>query len=354
LKEHFMNQTQRPKLGVTIYSFTPLFHGREFALEGLVHQVAERKLGPGVEVIGFQSFRNFPHLSDETISRFRSLLERHELEPSCLDVNVDVGMRRDRLLTDDELVEYMAAQLRVAGKLGFHTVRIQHPAVRVAKRLVPIAERANVRMGFEVHSPTTVWTSWVVELRELIERLDTPYLGFIPDFGASTRRLGPSLLETYRRRGASEDLLRAIDEKWNANAKQQLEPEAEGRLIGEFEGFARAHGGAGITDGVGVYAVGIFGHMDPKAWAEIIPHVVHVHGKFFYIDESGDEPSIPHEEILRVLVEGGYTGYISSEWEGWHWDDRSDAWTMVEGQQRLMAGILDRLTSAAHAMGGRA
>ena len=30
-----MNQIQRPKLGVTLYSFTPLFHGREFALDDI-------------------------------------------------------------------------------------------------------------------------------------------------------------------------------------------------------------------------------------------------------------------------------------------------------------------------------
>jgi hypothetical protein len=159
------------------------------------------------------------------------------------------------------------------------------------------------------------------------------------------------LRETYRLRGASESLLDAIWEKWDEYAGQILDPEDQGRVIAEFEEFAAARGGAGITDGVGVYAVGIFGHMDPKAWAEIMPHIVHVHGKFFYIDETGDEPSIPHEELLRVLVEGGYSGYISSEWEGWHWDNRSDPWTMVEGQQRLMRGILDRLTGVGAAAG---
>jgi sugar phosphate isomerase/epimerase len=304
-----------------------------------------------VEAIGFQSFRNFPYLSDDTISRYRDLLDRYGLEPSCIDVNVDIGVRRDRLLTDDELVEYMAAQLRTAGKLGAPTARMQNSAVHVAERLVPIAERENVRMGFEIHSPDTVWSPWVMRLRELIEKLGSPYLGFTPDFGATTRKLGPSLRETYRLRGASDDLLDAIWAKWDEYAGQILDPEAQDRVIGEFEEFAASRGGAGITDGVGVYAVGIFGHMDPKAWAEIMPHIVHVHGKFFFIDETGDEPSIPHEELLRVLVEGGYSGYISSEWEGWHWDNRSDAFAMVEGQQRLMRGILDRLTGAGVAAG---
>jgi len=41
-----------------------------------------------------------------------------------------------------------------------------------------------------------------------------------------------------------------------------------------------------------------------------------------------------------VLVEGGYSGYISSEWEGWHWDDTPDPFVMVEAQQRLIRRIL--------------
>ncbi len=63
--------------------------------------------------------------------------------------------------------------------------------------------------------------------------------------------------------------------------------------MAEFEQLARSRGGGGITDGVGVYAVGLFGHQDPQEWAETAPHIVHVHGKFFYIDERGDEPSVP-------------------------------------------------------------
>jgi hypothetical protein len=58
------------------------------------------------------------------------------------------------------------------------------------------------------------------------------------------------------------------------------------------------------------------GHVNPKEWADIMPQIMHVHAKFYDIDEQGNEPAIDYPELVRVFVEGGYRGYWSSEWEG--------------------------------------
>ena len=47
----------RLKLGTTLFSFTSEFHSREYTFEQLVAEVARRNLGPGLEIIGFQSIR---------------------------------------------------------------------------------------------------------------------------------------------------------------------------------------------------------------------------------------------------------------------------------------------------------
>jgi hypothetical protein len=75
--------------------------------------------------------------------------------------------------------------------------------------------------------------------------------------------------------------------------------------------------------------------------------VVHVHAKFYGIDETGDEPSIDNATILDVLVEGGYTGYISSEWEGHAYTDAVSGWDMVAGQHTLFRRLLGEKASAA-------
>jgi hypothetical protein len=58
------------------------------------------------------------------------------------------------------------------------------------------------------------------------------------------------------------------------------------------------------------------GHVAPQEWADIMPQILHVHAKFYDIDESGQEPAIDYPELVRVFVENGYRGYWSSEWEG--------------------------------------
>jgi hypothetical protein len=332
-----------PTLGVTLYSFTPDFHRGRYTFDDLVVKAAELGLGPGLEVIGFQSFRGFPHVPKEIETRFLRLVDEHGWELSCLDGNVDVAVRPDRLLDEDETVDYLRAQLETAGRLGFPVLRIQNMATPpVVERLLHDAERLGVKLGMEIHAPETVRSPWVLALRELYDRLDSPYLGFIPDFGASTRGISPSVFETFRAKGVSDELLDAIAERWDELGTRPFEAHEE---IGNFIGLAHSMGAGDHAVNLAVFAVGIHGHQDPQAWAEILPRVVHVHGKFFDI-RDGREPVVPVEELIDVLVQGGYTGYISSEYEGWHWNTESDAFEMVARMQALCRSALEQEVQA--------
>ncbi len=295
-------------------------------------------------MIGFQSFRGFPHVPAEIERRFLELVDRHGWELACLDANVDVAVRADRLLDEDEIVEYVGAQLETAGRLGFPVLRIQNMATpRVVERLVPRAEELDVKLGMEIHAPETVRSPWVMALRELYDRLDSPYAGFIPDFGASTLGISPSVYEIYRAKGVSEELLDEISRRWDELGARPFEAHVE---IGNLIGLAHSMGAGDHAVNLAVFAVGIHGHQPVEAWGEIMPHVVHVHGKFFDIRDGGD-PVVPFGALFRVLVEHGYTGYVSSEYEGWHWDIESDAFEMVARQQALCRQVLEDLGTPA-------
>ena len=333
-----------PQVGVTLYSFTPDFHAGRYTFEDLVVRAAELGLGPGLEVIGFQSFRGFPHMSRDLETRFLRLVDEHGWELSCLDGNVDVAVRADRLLDEDELVEYLEAQVEAAGRLGFPVLRLQNAATpRVLERLLPTAERLDVKLGMEIHAPETVRSPWVMRLRELYDRLDSPYAGFIPDFGASTRGISPSVFDVFRAKGVSEELLDAIAARWDELGTRDFEAHEE---IGKFIGLAHSMGAGDHAVNLAVFAVGIHGHQDPQAWSEILPDVVHVHGKFFDIRGDGRDPVVPIEELIDVLVAGGYDGYVSSEYEGWHWNTGADAFEQVARMQALMRHALERHAAA--------
>ena len=47
-----------------------------------------------------------------------------------------------------------------------------------------------------------------------------------------------------------------------------------------------------------------------------MPYIFHIHAKFYEMLDDGTEYSIPYDKIVAVLIEGGYNGYLSSEYEG--------------------------------------
>lgn len=54
---------------------------------------------------------------------------------------------------------------------------------------------------------------------------------------------------------------------------------------------------------------------------EMMPCVVHIHGKFYGFDANGDELSVDYAALMRVFHEAGYDGFMSSEWEGHAYTD---------------------------------
>lgn len=328
-----MQTNNGPKLGATLFAFTNEWHARQYNLEQLIAKIAERKLGPGLEVIGFQSFRDFPRISDDTAAHFKDLVAQHGLTPSCLGANADVAIRRGKMMSIDELVDYHVPQLEAAAKLGFPAVRLQFAApAEVAIRLLPLAEKLGIKMGPEIHAPLSPTSPPVMAYREAYAKANSPLLGFVPDFGCCARALPPSYLANLREQGMPEDLLQMAIEVWHL-------PQDAGWKRGEFaRRVASLNSDPAIVSALSV----IFNIVSPgqaEAWRELVPQTIHIHGKFYDFDADGNESAIPYQEILPVFRDGGYNGFISSEWEG-HLYSRADAFDMVERHQAMCRRIL--------------
>lgn len=344
-----MTELGTPVQGVTLYSFTRAFHSRQYDLDGLIRRVAEEGFGPGLEIIGFSSFRGFPAFDDEQVEHFRGLVDEVGLVPTSLAINTDIGVRRDRLMTDDELVEYMRRQIEAAARLGFRIARVQISLTPDAmESLLPVAEKYGVTLALEVHADQHGAHERVLALRDRYEELNSPLLGFTADWGATVTGFAPSLLEAYRRRGASEELLRQVVELWNgfrADGPPNTQ-KVHGERFGAFIGLAARNGRPDLGIDLGINGTGLFGPAPLDTWQEIMPWIRHVHGKFFGIDEHGEEPSVPVRELIGQLVRNGYSGAVSSEYEGWHWNSWDDPFEIVRAEQAVQR-------SAAAAAGSR-
>lgn len=328
------------RLGTTLYSLTTEFHDRQYSFEQLVRKVAEDDLGPGLEVVGFQSIKGFPEITDAFADKFGELIDDTGLELSCLAINADVALDRYKHMTADESVTYHERQLKAAVKLGFPLVRYQYAAgTEVIRRLVPLAEKLGIKMGLEIHAPHHVRHPDILAYREMYEQVASPMLGFIPDFGASSQAVPPSFIDFNRSLGAPEWLINMAIEQWNEN-------EDGWGAITHFYDTAMAKG-ADERFVVELYPMfGLFSRQRPEDWMEIMPQVIHIHGKFFDFDDHGIEQSVDYARTLKVFVEGGYNGFMSSEYEGHHFTD-SDGFAKLRAHHALCRGILERVKEPA-------
>jgi sugar phosphate isomerase/epimerase len=323
------------RLGSTLYSFTNEWHDRKYTLETLIERVAAEKLGAGLEVIGFSSIRGFPSISDDFAARFKDLVAKHGLTPSCLSINADMAIRRGTMMSVDEAVAYHKPQLEAAAKLGFPVVRCQFAApVEVLVKLLPLAEKYGIKMGPEVHAPLNPNSPPVMAYREAYAKVNSPLLGFVPDFGCSAKTLPATYIGNLRAQRMPEDLLQLALEIWHQPADAGWKRQEFGRRVAPLKADPAAVSALAVM-------FNILSPGDAQAWSEIMPQVIHVHGKFYDFDAAGNETSIPYDELLPVFHDGGFRGFMSSEWEG-HLYMRVDAFEMVRKHQALARRILDR------------
>lgn len=298
------------RLGLTLYSASAEFRAGWYDFDGLLDRVAELGVGPGIEIVASQMVPTYPVVSDEFERTWRTAFDRHGFDASSFGANLDMGRRRDRDMTPDEEFEFSELMFRGAKKLGFPLVRIQSAKPELLRRLLPIAEQLDLKLAYEIHAPMGPNSEPIMKVRDTYAELDSPLLGFVADFSSTMHAMSPTLLRGVQRAGLDDEALARLQQIWATDATM---PERQQEFIGYLKGRDFDPGRLGAFAHL---AFNMHGHIDPREWADIMPQILHVHAKFYDIDESGQEPAIDYPELVRVFVNGGYRGYWSSEWEG--------------------------------------
>jgi sugar phosphate isomerase/epimerase len=291
------------KYGVSLYSYMTDY-GTVLDLETAMAGIAD--LGAtGIEILGEGHIPNYPDPSQEWVDDWFRLLEKYGLEPtnygSWIDTRLHSSGPNGRDMTVEEGAKQLQRDLRLAKRLGFRFVRpkigvvssdlVPHPIwTEVVEASLPLAEELDIIICPEIHSPTPIEHEVVDEYIEFIQRTGTKHFGILIDTGIFQDRPIP------------------------------LRP---GELPGRRPAF---------LDGIGV---------DPADFAAVAPYVVFVQAKFHDIDENLEDQQIPWEPVLRAMRDAGYTGYLSSEYEG-----EREPWRSIEQVRRhhsLMRQVADRL-----------
>ncbi|ALX66606.1 sugar phosphate isomerase/epimerase family protein [Microbacterium sp. XT11] len=330
------------KLGTTLYSMTSEFAAGQYTPESLIRAVHEHGIGPGVEFNFAQLLRSYPDVDDDFVKLWFSTLEKYGLEASAVGTNLDMGRRKDRDMTPDEEHEFLARQLTSAHKLGFRRVVIRSAGKELLRSLLPLAEKYDQKLGYEIHAPEGPNSPKVQQIRELYAELDSDRLGFTADFSSTMHSLSPTLLRTLRKMGMDEKYFPIMDEIWHKPLPMHVRNQ-------EFEDILSADGVDFLRFGPFTrLAFNMHGLVAPEEWLDIMPQIIHVHAKFYAIDDAGDEPAMDIPRIVRQFVDGGYTGYLSSEWEGHAFADlgEDDPIELVKKQHVLMRNAIEDAVAA--------
>ncbi|MEW9871586.1 DUF6379 domain-containing protein [Arthrobacter sp. HS15c] len=297
-------------LGLTLYSASAEFRAGWYDLDGLLNRVGELGIGPGIEIVASQVLPTYPNVTDDFARSWQEAFDKHGFVASSFGANLDMGRRRDRDMTPDEEYEFTRTLFHGAKKLGFPLVRIQSAKPDLLRRLLPLAEDLELKLAYEIHAPLGPNSPEIMKVRDVYADLDSPLLGFVADFSSTMHSMSPTLLRAVRRAGLDDGAVQTLQAIWATDAPMRARQE-------EFIGYLRGRDFDPARLGSFAHlAFNMHGHVSPKEWADIMPQIMHVHAKFYDIDEQGNEPAIDYPELVRVFVEGGYRGYWSSEWEG--------------------------------------
>jgi hypothetical protein len=315
-----------PGLGVMLFSLGGEFWRRRLSLAGCLGAVAS--LGPdqGVELIGAQSLTSYPDVSADEIRAFREAVDRTGVVPVSYCAYLERARSRSRALSPVEALGLVEQEIATARALGFPMVRLNTATPEVLRALAPLADRTGVELVVELSTEPRTAPATAALLEEL-DRLACPALGVIQDFSAFVRAVPQPFLADAAAGGAPVAALDAVTAAWSA-----------GRPVGDavdavlsLPGLSPAQQGQAVQAAHITYA--LFPRGEAAGLADVLPHLRHVQAKFFALDETGTEPCVPYAELIAILRDGGYTGRIHSEFEGFLWDDDLDALDQLRRQQ---------------------
>jgi hypothetical protein len=294
------------KRGVSLYSYQEEYYIGKMTLEDCIAAAANGAGASGIEVIAEQMFPgNYPEPSDGFVEQWFGWMDKYHTTPTCMDAFLDYTMFPNRLLSDKEQVDLVVRDLKLAARLGFRCIRsLCITPMHIIEAALPWAEKLNVVIGLEIHAPYSIDSKWAQDLVALIQRTGTKHAAFIPDFGIFGTRPPTVNVERAIYFGATPAVCDYI-----IGAVQSKTP------LDAMEAKARAMGANAQDLGL-LRSAGMIRYNQPEWLIPILPYITHIHAKFYEMTEDCVEPSIDYENPVHILKEHGYTGYLSSEYEG--------------------------------------
>jgi sugar phosphate isomerase/epimerase len=255
-----------PKRGIALYSYSAEY-GMTKDLNDCFADMYDMG-AHGLEILANTHIENYPYPTDEWVEEWFRLLDKYEIVPVEYGNWIDSHMLGYRDLTTEESYELLARDMRLAHRLGFTVMRTKMPVIsskldpvenwrEIIKMALPLAEELDIKMCPEIHAPTNLDSEMVRNFVEFIEETGTKHFGLNIDFGVFQNNF-------------------------------DKEPPERRHFMGS----------------------------KPEEIIPLLPYVYCCHAKFNDMSDDFEETTIPYKEIVDIMKEHNWDGYLLSEYEG--------------------------------------
>lgn len=267
-----MSETKKPKRGVSAYSYQGEY-GLTIDLEDIFEEMQDMG-AKGIEILGNSHIEGYPNVSDEWLSKWKYLLKKYDVEPAEYGHWVDSRLYEGRELSVEESIAALERDFVIANKLGFKILRTKLGVIDDAltpvknwkefiRKALPLAEKYDVCMCPEIHTPTWLNSQTVKDYIDFIDETGTKHFGLNIDFSIFQDK--------------SNDLVGFAEYEFHLDFEE---------------------------------------HSEVEELIPILPYVKCCHAKFLKVDENFNEVVIPYDKIIQVLIDNEWDGYLLSEYEG--------------------------------------
>ena len=322
----------KPRLAASLYSYNGDLQTGTMTLEECLADLADMG-AEGFEFLPEAIVPNYPNPPKIWLKKWFGWLEKYQLSPIAVDGGADTKLYKHRALSVQEIADLIEMDLKLANVLsckGYRGLGSSWPAAlgvsdNVSKKtawkgispfdiydkILPLAEKYDVRIGEELHIPFLIDSEWLQQTIEYIDKRGTKHLGFVPDMSIFVRKPPASLRpEIFLDRGLPKEI---VDYVYKSR-EDLLDEETVKHKVDEMGGGVQ---GRFLTALVYHLTYSSRERNEPEQLKALIPYTIHIHGKCYEVAEDlSDENSIPYSELVPVLVKAGYAGFLSSEYEG--------------------------------------
>lgn len=281
----------KPKISVTTHSFGALRSAGKITIKESIEYAASLGV-EGIDIVAEMTFPSDPFESAYELLEMRDTIKSHGMKVSCYSTYINNWITSTRKATLEDQIKQSLKQIGNAYVIGAKNYRPQ---------LLPSFGYHRIGLG-EEQITKKQWD----------------------DF--ANKEIKPLAMGVL-------SALKKYDIRWGTEIHDPIPPKLIVDLVKEINSPY-----VGLIPDFSCWEKTGEGKRSLEDYKICMPYVKHVHAKAHVFNKNGEEPNIPFEKLIPILVESGYDRYITAEFEslGTSIDPRIGVKTLVELIQRYL------------------